>query len=364
VTINRVDNCSVSSYRVPLLDEWGDQTHKVDGLELVLVDIVSSDGNRGTGFSYTVGVGGKAIEALLTNYIVPRLEGVDAVPRQLWHHLWLDMHDNGGGGITTMAIAAVDIALWDLWARSLERSLVDLIGRFREKVPAYGSGINLNRSTEALQAQAAKWLEDGYKAIKVKVGKPDPEEDLARLMAVREVVGQTPLMIDANQGWDRTKAHLALKVLEAADPYWVEEPLLADDVDGHVDLRHRTRTPLAVGENLYTRYQFNQYLSGGGCDFLQPDVVRVGGITPFMEIANLAHVWNIPVAPHFLRELTGQLLCCIPNGLWLEDVHGGSFSELGILTEPLPVERGYFRPPPGPGHGLSFDIDTLKRWAI
>lgn len=360
----KIASFSTSTYKVPLLEEWGDQTHRVDSLEFVIVDIATDTGATGTGFSYTVGVGARSIQAMLDSYMLPSLEGTTADPRPTWHRLWHAFHDMGGGGVVTMAIAGIDIALWDLQGKVAGRSLVDLIGHFRTAIPAYASGINLNRDADALEEQVAGWVSKGYRAVKVKVGKPEPEEDLDRLRRLRQRIGPVPLMIDANQGWDRTRASSAIRLLEPVGPYWIEEPLLADDQDGHAALRREVAAHIAVGENLYTRYQFNEYLSRGACDFVQPDVVRVGGITPFLDIASLAASWNVPVAPHFLRELSGQLLCAIPNGIWLEDVDGGSFSELGLLESPLPVRDGVFSPPDSAGNGLHFDRESLVKYAM
>ena len=124
------------------------------------------------------------------------------------------------------------------------------------------------------------------------------------------------------------------------EPYWVEEPLLADDVEGHARLRRRVRSPIAIGENVYTLQQFNHFLARGGCDFVQADVVRVGGITPYLEIAALARAWGAPLAPHFMMGCPGQLLCCLPHGHILESIDGGSLTDLGALAEPIRIEDG------------------------
>jgi L-alanine-DL-glutamate epimerase-like enolase superfamily enzyme len=347
-------------YRLPLAQSWGDQTHRIDHIELVVVDITADTGESGTGFSYSVGVGGRAIAALLEWYVAPKLIGTTVAPRVQWHHMWRELHDAGGGGLSTMAIAACDIAFWDLIGKSRGQSLVELLGRFRESVPAYGSGVNLNLTAAELEEQVRRWIDAGYRGVKVKVGKPDRQEDLDRLAMVRRLIGKDrQLMIDANQGWDLAAATQAINAFEAVGLHWVEEPLLSDDIQGHARLRRQVRTPLAIGENVYTVFQFNEYLAQGACDFVQADPVRVGGISPWLEIASLAATWGTPMAPHFVLELSGQLLCCIPNAHVLEDVEGGSFGELGILAEAIDVNEGRFTPPSRPGHGIIFDRERL-----
>lgn len=358
----KIEQIQTAAFRCPLASPWGDQTHQVTHIELVVTDITSDTGLIGTGFSYSVGVGAKAIHAMIDWYIAPKLIGSDIAPRVLWDRMWAESHDAGGGGISTMAIAAVDIALWDLSAKAAGQSLVSYLGQYRNSIPAYGSGINLNLSQHELEEQVRRWFAGGYHAAKVKVGKPELAEDVERLAAVRRVAGaHRRVMVDANQGWNITQAIQAFEAFDSIKLHWIEEPLLADDIEGHGRLRSHVKTPVALGENLYNRYQFNEYFSRGACDFVQADVVRVGGITPFLAIASLAHAWNLPMAPHFLFELSGQLLCCIPNAHILEDVEGGSLGELGVLSTAISIKDGMFTPPANPGHGIVFDRERLAR---
>jgi L-alanine-DL-glutamate epimerase-like enolase superfamily enzyme len=270
----------------------------------------------------------------------------------------------GGGGVTTTALAALDIALWDLAAREVGKSLVALLGPVRERILAYASGINLNKTEAELVEQVEGWRAAGFKAFKIKVGKPEIAEDCERLARVREVAGRLPVMVDANQGWDIGYATRAIGALAPHSPYWIEEPLLADDVQGHARLRRLVPCPIALGENVYTLQQFNHFLSAGACDFVQADVVRVGGITPYLEIAALARAWGVPLAPHFMMELSGQLLCCLPNAHILESIDGGSLTDLQALAEPIRIEDGWFTPPDRPGHGIMFDRDRLAAHVV
>jgi L-alanine-DL-glutamate epimerase-like enolase superfamily enzyme len=255
----------------------------------------------------------------------------------------------------------LDIALWDLVAKEARLPLTKILGGpLHECLPAYASGINLHMSVDEFVAQVSGWLSDGFRAFKVKVGKPDIEEDVERLIKLRKVMGRHPLMVDANQGWDLPTATRAINAFEPLSLHWVEEPLQADDVVGHQRLKQAVRTPLAIGENIYTIQQFNDFLSRGAVDYVQADLCRVGGITPYLEIAALARAWNVPLAPHFMMEITGQVLCCLPNAHILESIDGGSLADLRAITEPIRIVDGYYVPPQRIGHGIEFDRAYLK----
>jgi L-alanine-DL-glutamate epimerase-like enolase superfamily enzyme len=358
----RIESVETILASLPLPGEpWGDTIHHVTHIEIIVAEVRTDDGLLGTGFSYTSGVGGTTIKALLDKDLAPFVIGKEVSPRGLWHQCWHHVHDMGGGGVSTTALAAIDIALWDLVAKEVAKPLVAVLGPCRERIRAYASGINLNKSIEELADQVQGWKAAGFEAFKVKVGKPRIGEDVERLARVRDIVGPLPLMVDANQGWDIAHAARAIDAFAPFDLHWVEEPLLCDDVEGHARLRRLVRTPIAIGVNVFTLQQLNHYLSCGACDFVQADVVRVGGITPYLDVAALARAWNVPLAPHFMMELSGQVLCALPNAHILESIDGGSLSDLGALTEPILIENGHFTPPPGKiGHGIEFDRARLK----
>jgi L-alanine-DL-glutamate epimerase-like enolase superfamily enzyme len=154
------------------------------------------------------------------------------------------------------------------------------------------------------------------------------------------------------------------QLLARFSPYWLEEPVLADDREAHCRVRDNAGIPLAAGETMYTRYEFADFMRSGALDVVQADIVRVGGFTEWLKIAKLAESFNLPVAPHFAMELSVHGLCAVPNGLILEDLQGGSFTDLGILAEPFRVERGELAPPSRPGHGIVLDDAALRRYEV
>ena len=341
--------------RVPLTRPWGPDVRELSLVEVVVED---SAGDVGYGFSWTPSIGAAAVRAHLDHDIAAYAVGRDADAELLWHPLWAHLHEGGGGGITTIAMAGLDLALWDLAARRAGVGITDHLGRRHETAEVYGSGVNLHYPLDELVAQAERWVATGFDAVKVKVGSRDLERDLERIAAVRDVIGpDRRLMIDANQRWTLDQAERAIGELAAFDPAWIEEPLRADDLASHVALRERIEVPVALGENLHTRYRFAEFVDAGAASIVQPNIVRVGGITPFREIAVLAHDRGVELAPHLLLELSAQLALTLPGDHLVESVEDASFEALGALASPSPVAvtGAEVRTTGQPGLGIRFN---------
>ncbi|UOE44216.1 mandelate racemase/muconate lactonizing enzyme family protein [Agromyces larvae] len=344
--------------RAPLSRPWGPDVTDLTIIEVVVAD---TDGATGYGFSWTPTIGGHAVRALLDHDIREFVLGRPADAGTLWPDLWAHLHE-AGGGVTTIAMAGVDLALWDLAARRAGRGLVDHLGRRRADTTAYGSGVNLHYPLDELVAQAGRWVEAGFTGVKVKVGSPELADDVRRIRAVRETIGPDRfLAIDANQRWSLAQAERAIGELAPFDLRWIEEPLRADDLPAHAALRERLAgagvgVPIALGENVHTRYRFAEFLAAGVVDVVQPNIVRVGGITPFLEIVALAARHGVEVAPHLLPDLSGQLALTLSHETLVESVEDASFADLGILAGPAPVvvEGGRARDTARPGLGIEF----------
>lgn len=330
--------------------------------ETPIVTILDSDGVVGTGYSYTIGQGGSSIVALLRDHLCPRLIGRD--PERIeavWSDLFWFTHALGIGPVTALAIAAIDVALWDLAGKRSGRSLWSMAGGAKERIPVYdteGGWLHLSASELAESASAAR--ERGFRGVKVKVGKPSLREDLLRLEAARGALGpDLALMTDANQGFAVAEAIRRAGAYQASglDLAWFEEPLPAEDVEGHVRLSQATTIPVAIGESLYHPAQFRDYLARNACGIVQVDVARVGGITPWLKTAHLAETFNVAVAPHFLMELHLPLVCAVPNGAWLEHI-----PQLDrIATSRVRMVDGHALPSSTPGHGIEWDDEAILR---
>ncbi|MFI9743166.1 mandelate racemase/muconate lactonizing enzyme family protein [Streptomyces sp. NPDC052494] len=326
--------------------------------ETILVTLATTDGIEGTGYAYTIGTGGTSVLALLRDHLLPVLAGKDARNVEgLWQELFGLTRATTTGAITSLALAAIDTALWDLRCKRAGEPLWRLAGGHRREIPVYDTeGGWLHLGTEELVASALAAKEARFSGVKIKVGKPRAAEDAERLRAVRQAVGPAfHIMTDANQSQSLSSAIRLAAALEPYDPYWLEEPMPADDISGHARLARSTRIPIAVGESMYAPMQFRGYLESGAASVVQVDVARVGGITPWLKVAHLAETFNVQVCPHFLMELHVSLVAAVPNGAYVEYI-----PQLRAVTRTeMTVRDGLAVAPDEPGIGIDWDLDAI-----
>ncbi len=331
--------------------------------ETPILTIHDSDGASGTGYTYTIGTGGPSVMALLERTLAPALIGRDPDRiEQIWRDLLFLTHATSVGAITSLALAAVDTALWDLRCRKSGLPLWKAAGGSRDRIPLYTTeGGWLHLSQEALINDALEVKAKGFRGSKVKIGREHISEDDARLGAMREAVGAGyEIMVDANQGFSLSEAIRRAQMLERHGIGWFEEPLPADDIQGHIELSRRTAVPIAVGESMYSLSQFKDYLTLGAASIVQVDVARIGGITPWLKVAHMAEAHNVTVCPHFLMELHLSLVCAIPNAKWLEYI-----PQLDLVTETgIRIEGGEALAPEAPGLGVAWDRAEIERNSV
>jgi len=350
-------------YRIPLPVALSDSTHgTMTHFELITARVRDSDGAEGTGYSYTVGVAGHAVLSLLERHLAPLLKGKDSGRIEAsWQVMWWALHYGGRGGAAAMAIAAVDIALWDLQARRAGLALWRLLGGYDPRVPVYAGGIDLDFPLDQLLRQTDDNLAKGFRAIKMKVGRARLSEDVERVRAMRAHLGPDfALMADANMRWTPDQAIRAARALAPFDLVWLEEPTIPDDVAGHARIVREGGLPIATGENLHTLYEFKQMIEAGGVTYPEPDVTNCGGITVFMKVCALAEAFNLPVTSHGAHDLSVHLLAAAPNRSFLE-AHG--FGLERFIEGPFVIEDGFAVAPDRPGHGINFDwrgLEALK----
>lgn len=347
-------------YRIPLPVTLSDSTHgEMSEFVLITARVRDGDGAEGLGYTVTTGPAGHAIHALIEQDLAPLLIGAEADRiEQHWERMWWHTHYPGRGGTAAFAISALDIALWDLKGKRLGSPLWRLLGGHDPKVNAYAGGIDLFFTLDELLEQTRGNLAKGFHAIKMKVGRDKLSEDVERVAAMREFLGADfPLMADANMRWRVDEAVRAARALQPFDLVWLEEPIIPDDVPGHVKVASEGGVAIATGENFHTLHDFRQMIAAGGVQFPEPDISTCGGITVGLKVAHLAEAHNLPVTTHGVHDVTVHLLAAVPNKSYLE-VHG--FGLERFIAEPLKLgEDGKATAPDRPGHGVELDWDAL-----
>jgi len=333
----------------------------LEAVSLLFADIETGDGHRGLGFSYSLRTGGPAQYAHACE-LAPLLIGEDPNDiARLWSKLIWASASVGRGGVAAQATAAMDTALWDLKARRATLPLSKLLGARRDAVPCYNtSGGYLQAPIEEVIEKATAARERGIGGIKIKVGQPDYQLDLRRVEALRGQLGDAiPLMVDANQQWDRVTALRVGRMLEQYQLTWIEEPLDAHDLAGHAALAAQLDTPIGSGEMLTNATEALDYVEGGAVDVIMHDAPRLGGITPFLQVAHAAERRGMVMAPHFVMELHIHLAATYAHGSWVEH-----FDWLEpLFNERLVMRDGCMVVPDRLGLGLSLH-ERVEGWTL
>lgn len=345
---------------VPLAREM--RAYGASKVNVVWVCVESEDGHVGTGFTYTLGIGSLAVQTMINDVVAPVVRGSEISHWPDTYSRLFSQTRRLGRTVFTPAISAVDIAIWDLYGIIQDAPLWQLIGRQSAEVPIYGSGrsANLLDITE-LVAGSTSYVDEGYHAIKLRIGSRSPEEDFARVSAVRAASGDAVrLMVDCNEQLDVASAAWFADRLVDLGVYWIEEPFKAENVFAHSALAKKSKIPIAAGEHLVGRHEFEHYIHTRAASVLQPDAALAGGVTGALQAASLAAENAVPVSFHSLPELHINLAVGDSNVIYVE--HFPVVTPL--LEEELPVIDGHVRPSMRPGHGIKWNQRAVDEYSV
>ncbi len=359
--MSKIEKIEVLHYKLPLEGNLVDALHgKHDFFELIITNVTSDSGVTGVGYTYTGGIGGGAIANLLETDLKPRFLGKEiGSPEKMVADMNQSIHYIARGGIASFAISALDIAFWDIRLKEEKKALADYFGTRQTKVRTYHGGIDLMFTEKELLESIEKQLKFGHTAVKIKLGKENEAEDLARVKAVRNLIGKDAMFaVDANMIWSVEQAIRMAKAMEEFDLFWLEEPTNPDDYLGYKKIADSTSIPIAMGENLHSKYEHELAFDRGGVTEIIPDCSNVCGITGFFDVAKLAKARNLKVNSHGMQELHVNTVGAVDNA-GLVEYH--SFPIHLYCSSELPVKDGYLTASSEIGTGVSFDYDKIKK---
>ena len=329
---------------------------------LALIDLVTEQGISGRSylFCYTT-LALKPVVQLLGN-LSEHLKGDAVAPLEIDAKLQRTFRLLGATGITAMAMAGIDMAAWDAVGQAHGEPLARLLGGTLRPVAAYNSkGLGLMPLKELAQ-EATDLVDEGFRAVKLRVGRPTAKEDLEALRLVKKAIGpDVTLMVDFNQGLSVAEAIARGRMIDdEGGVLWIEEPVRADDFSGCSEVRREVTTPIQIGENFMGPEQMAQALAARACDYVMPDAERIGGVTGWMRAAALAQAAGLEMSSHLFPEVSAHLLAVTPTAHWLEYVDWAD----AVLEEPLRVKAGTVQVPERPGIGMAWNEEAVRRYQI
>ncbi len=356
--IPTIEQLSVRAVRLPMTEPHRTASGVVAESPLVLCDIRTREGITGHAivFTYTAAAL-RPVAELLCN-LAPLLAGEPLAPREIESKLAAKFRLLGTQGLVGMALAGIDMAVWDALAQAKGTSLIGLLGGVAQPVRAYGAvGYD---GVEGSARTAEQWAQRGFTGVKAKIGYPDVQTDLEVIRAIRLAAGpEVAVMVDYNQSLTPTEAVERLRHLDDEGLTWIEEPTLAHDFAGHAAIARAIRTPIQCGENWWGALDVRHAIEAGASDYLMPDVMKIGGVSGWMRTAALAEAHGIRVSNHLWPEVSAQLLCCTPVAHWLEYADWWN----PILEEPLRIQDGMAQVADATGSGVTWNEDAIRKWA-
>jgi L-alanine-DL-glutamate epimerase-like enolase superfamily enzyme len=359
----KITGFKTSCVEVPLAEPVKTAIHDMRSVGCVLLHLETDEGLVGESYLFTLNaVRLKAFDEMLKGFAHQVVGRDPHYVEAIWQDIWAEINPSGHKGVTISALSTIDTACWDLLGKAANKPLHHVFGACRDKINTYASGgLWLSQSIDELTRQAQNFVEQGFRAMKIRVGNADYRQDVERVRAVREAVGPNiELMVDANQSFTAKQSIRLGRQLEEFDLLWFEEPVAAYNLQGHAEVRLKLDTPVASGETEYTRYGMRDMITAQACDILMPDLQRIGGLSEMRKTAALAASFDIPISTHVFTEHSLSIAGSTANCMSVE--HMPWFAPL--FNEPINIEDGMIDIPQRPGCGFTFNSDALKRYRL
>jgi mandelate racemase len=355
----RIRELRVRAVKVPMAQPHKTASGTITELPVVLTDVLTNEDVTGHSYVFCYTVTALQSTALLVKGLEPLIAGLPVAPLEVAQLLTARFRLLGPQGLTGIAMAAIDMALWDALARAHELPLACLLGATLKPIRAYGAtgydGVNVSARV------TAEWVERGFKGVKAKIGYPDVREDVSVIRAMRRTVGDDiALMVDYNQSLSPTDAIVRARHLDDEGLTWIEEPTLADDHGGHARVAREVRTPIQCGENWWGTHEMRKAIDAGASDYMMPDVMKIGGVTGWLRAAALGEAHGIRLSNHLFIEVSTHLLCATPTADWLE--YAEWFNP--IIAQPLSIVDGCAALDGRPGSGVEWNEEAVGRYLV
>jgi mandelate racemase len=359
ISEQKIKKLSVRAVCVPMQQPHKTASGIVSESPLVLVDIETEDGTVGHSMIFTYTRAALKPTADLLRELEVFIVGLPLAPRNLEKVLSKKFRLLGTQGLVGMALAAIDMAIWDTLARAANTSLIHLLGGVDKPIPAYGA---IGYDGEKGSAKVAEYLaKQGFRGVKAKIGYPTIKEDIAVIKAIRSAVGEDiSIMVDYNQSLQPVEAIQRLRMLDKEGLEWIEEPTLAHDYVGHARIAREINTPIQCGENWWGTLDMQHAIDMESSDYMMPDVMKIGGVSGWLRAADIAYTRGILLSNHLWPEISAQLLCLTPTAHWLE------YSDWWnpILEQPLEIRNGYTATEGIKGTGVDWNEREIKKYII
>lgn len=348
---------------VPLEKPIATAIHQMKSVGYVLLELETDQGLVGESCVFTLNaVRLKALHEMLLGF-AHQVEGRDPhFVNGIWQDIWDEMNPIGHKGFSIAALSAIDVACWDLIGKAAEAPLHRVFGACRERVKTYASGgLWLSQSIDSLVNEAGAFIDAGFRAMKIRLGKAKIGEDVARVRAVRDAIGaDIELLADANQSLTVKHAIRLGRELEQFDLGWFEEPVIYHNHDGCAEVRAALDTPVAAGETEYTRFGMRDILHAAAVDVLMPDLQRIGGFSEMRRVAALASIHEVPISTHIFTEYSLCIAGSEPGCISVEHMPWSA----RLFNEEMEIKDGFIDLPDRPGTGFSFDKSAIKRFSV